>query len=159
MDYKGNCSSGPSTPHLFMRIDLVASIEHGSSCSLLALVLKLDISSVLHSTTSKPGLPSHSRRMMALQVSCTKRSTTTALAVHVVIPLTTADSLCSPLLPIAQCLGFIYSPTWRPDSNPPWSRLTACVVATPAPVSGFPAPHARGGSVTSSFFFAQLIRA
>ncbi|KAL6828428.1 hypothetical protein V8C40DRAFT_190135 [Trichoderma camerunense] len=89
--------------------------------------------------------------MMALQVSILYKAQS-VLAVHVVIPLTTADSLCSPLLPIAQCLGFIYSPTWRPDSNPPWSRLTACVVATPAPVSGFPAPHARGGSVTSSFF-------
>jgi hypothetical protein len=61
----------------------MASIEHGSSYYLLALVLKLDVSSVLHSTTSKSSLPTHSRRMMALQVSmmykayCCTRSTRT----------------------------------------------------------------------------------
>lgn len=49
-------------------------------------------------------------------------------------------------------LGFIASPTCRPDfKRPPFEPLVPPhrLLRPPAPVSGFPAPHARGGSVTS----------
>lgn len=98
--------------------------------------------------------PGHSRRMMALQVPILYKAQYCARSTcsH------TIDNnrhLCSPLLPIAQCLGFIYSPTWRPDSQPPLVPPHRLRCRNPGPglrVSG-PACSGRFGRV---LFFCPI---